>query len=221
MNITINLYPSDKIENMSKYGGYTMDVNFIRFLEAAEEIRKMQDNRETLSEKIKSVHDAAMEHYNKIAETYKGSKQRNIDRMEKAEEENRYNKSKIVELTKKQIQAETEKQPFAGSEELARLKVEVASYPQTVEALDSLINGVVVPAADVEALEEYRREWQALNNDRKIIDEKIQVKLLEIQKNLIPFCMATFEIIPAMLEFMPQEVYKEWETMRKEPRNEE
>ena len=198
-----------------------MNNNFIRFLDAAEEVRQMQENRETLAGEIKGVYSAAMEHYNKIAETYRESKQRFIDRMEKAEEENRSNERKIVELTKKQIQAETVGGAFDGFDELARLKGEVAAYPQTVEALNSLIDGVVVPAADVEAFEEYRREWQELSNNKKGLEDKIQIKLLEIQKNFIPFCMATFEIIPAMLEFMPQEVAEEWETMRKEPSNEE
>lgn len=198
-----------------------MNNNFIRFLDAAEEVRQMQENRETLAGEIKSVYSAAMEHYNKIAETYRESKQRFIDRMEKAEEENRSNEQKIVELTKKQIQAETVGGAFDELDELARLKGEVAAYPQTVEALNSLIDGVVVPAADVEAFEEYRREWQELSNNKKGLGDKMQIKLLEIQKNLIPFCMATFEIIPAMLEFMPQEVAKEWEAMRKEPNDEE
>ena len=198
-----------------------MNNNFIRFLDAAEEVRQMQENRETLTEEIKALYTAAMEHYNKIAETYREDKQRFIDRMEKAKEENRSNEQKIVELTKKQIQAETVGGAFDELDELARLKGEVAAYPQTVEALNSLIDGVVVPAADVEAFEEYRREWQELSNNKKGLEDKIQIKLLEIQKNLIPFCMATFEIIPAMLEFMPQEVAKEWETMRKEPSNEE
>lgn len=198
-----------------------MDNNFIRFLDAAEEVRQMQENRETLAEEIKALYTAAMEHYNKIAETYREDKQRFIDRMEKAKEENRSNEQKIVELTKKQVQAEMVGNAFNESEELTHLKGEVAAYPQTVEALNSLIDGVVVPAADVEAFEEYRREWQELSNNKKGLEDKIQIKLLEIQKNLIPFCMATFEIIPAMLEFMPQEVAKEWETMRKEPSNEE
>ena len=198
-----------------------MNNNFIRFLDAAEEVRQMQENRETLAEEIKALYTAAMEHYNKIAETYREDKQRFIDRMEKAKEENRSNEQKIVELTKKQIQAETVGGAFDELDELARLKGEVAAYPQTVEALNSLIDGVVVPAADVEAFEEYRREWQELSNNKKGLEDKIQIKLLEIQKNLMPFCMATFEIIPAMLEFMPQEVAKEWETMRKEPSNEE
>lgn len=198
-----------------------MDNNFIRFLDAAEEVRQMQENRETLAEEIKALYTAAMEHYNKIAEIYREDKQRFIDRMEKAKEENRSNEQKIVELTKKQVQAEMVGNAFDESEELAHLKGEVAAYPQTVEALNSLMDGVVVPAADVEAFEEYRREWQELSNNKKGLEGKIQIKLLEIQKNLIPFCMATFEIIPAMLEFMPQEVAKEWETMRKEPSNEE
>lgn len=198
-----------------------MDNNFIRFLDAAEEVRQMQENRETLAEEIKALCTAAMEHYNKIAETYREDKQRFIDRMEKAKEENRSNEQKIVELTKKQVQAEMVGNAFDESEELTHLKGEVAAYPQTVEALNSLIDGVVVPAADVEAFEEYRREWQELSNNKKGLEDKIQIKLLEIQKNLIPFCMATFEIIPAMLEFMPQEVAKEWETMRKELSNEE
>ena len=198
-----------------------MDNNFIRFLDAAEEVRQMQENRETLAEEIKALYTAAMEHYNKIAETYREDKQRFIDRMEKAKEENRSNEQKIVELTKKQVQAEMVENAFDESEELTHLKGEVAAYPQTVEALNSLIDGVVVPAADVEAFEEYRREWQGLSNNKKGLEDKIQIKLLEIQKNLIPFCIATFEIIPAMLEFMPQEVAKEWETMRKEPSNEE
>lgn len=198
-----------------------MNNNFIRFLDAAEEVRQMQENRETLAEEIKALYTAAMEHYNKIAETYREDKQRFIDRMEKAKEENRSNEQKIVELTKKQIQAETVGGAFDELDELARLKGEVAAYPQTVEALNSLIDGVVVPAADVEAFEEYRREWQELSNNKKGLEDKIQIKMLEIQKNLIPFCMATFEIIPAMLEFMPQEVAKEWETMRKEPSDEE
>lgn len=198
-----------------------MDNNFIRFLDAAEEVRQMQENRETLAEEIKALHTAAMEHYNKIAETYREDKQRFIDRMEKAKEENRSNEQKIVELTKKQVQLEMAGNAFNESEELAHLKGEVAAYPQTVEALNSLIDGVVVPAADVEAFEEYRREWQKLSNNKKGLEDKIQIKMLEIQKNLIPFCMATFEIIPAMLEFMPQEVAKEWGTMRKEPSNEE
>lgn len=198
-----------------------MDNNFIRFLDAAEEVRQMQENRETLAEEIKALYTAAMEHYNKMAEIYREDKQRFIDRMEKAKEENRSNEQKIVELTKKQVQAEMVGNAFDESEELAHLKGEVAAYPQTVEALNSLIDGVVVPAADVEAFEEYRREWQELSNNKKGLEAKIQIKLLEMQKNLIPFCMATFEIIPAMLEFMPQEVAKEWETMRKEPSNEE
>lgn len=198
-----------------------MDNNFIRFLDAAEEVRQMQENRETLAEEKKALYTAAMEHYNKIAETYREDKQRFIDRMEKAKEENRSNEQKIVELTKKQVQAEMVGNTFDELEELAHLKGEVAAYPQTVEALNSLIGGVVVPAADVEAFEEYRREWQELSNNKKGLEDKIQIKMLEIQKNLIPFCMATFEIIPAMLEFMPQEVAKEWETMRKEPSNEE
>lgn len=198
-----------------------MNNNFIRFLDAAEEVRQMQENRETLAEEIKALYTAAMEHYNKIAETYREDKQRFIDRMEKAKEENRSNEQKIVELTKKQIQAATVGGAFDELDELARLKGEVAAYPQTVEALNCLIDGVVVPAADVEAFEEYRREWQELSNNKKGLEDKIQIKMLEIQKNLIPFCMATFEIIPAMLEFMPQEVAKEWGTMRKEPSNEE
>lgn len=198
-----------------------MNNNFIRFLDAAEEVRQMQENRETLAEEIKALYTAAMEHYNKIAETYREDKQRFIDRMEKAKEENRSNEQKIVELTKKQIQAETVGGAFNELDELARLKGEVAAYPQMVEALNSLIDGVVVPAADVEAFEEYRREWQELSNNKKGLEDKIQIKMLEIQKNLIPFCMATFEIIPAMLEFMPQEVAKEWETMRKESSDEE
>lgn len=198
-----------------------MDNNFIRFLDAVEEVRQMQEKRETLAGEIKGVYSAAMEHYNKIAETYRESKQHFIDRMEKAKEENRSNEQKIIELTKKQIQAETVGGAFDELDELARLKGEVAAYPQTVEALNSLIDGVVVPAADVEAFEEYRREWQELSNNKKGLGDKIQIKLLEIQKNLIPFCMATFEIIPAMLEFMPQEVAKEWEAMRKEPNDEE
>lgn len=198
-----------------------MDNNFIRFLDAAEEVRQMQENRETLAEEIKALYTAAMEHYNKIAETYREDKQRFIDRMEKAKEENQSNEQKIVELTKKQVQAETVGSAFDESDELAHLKEEITAYPHTVKALKSLIDGVMVPAADVEAFEEYRREWQELSNNKKGLEDKIQIKLLEIQKNLIPFCMATFEIIPAMLEFMPQEVAKEWETMRKEPSNEE
>lgn len=73
-----------------------MDNNFIRFLDAAEEVRQMQENRETLAEEIKALYTAAMEHYNKIAETYREDKQRFIDRMEKAKEENRSNEQKIV-----------------------------------------------------------------------------------------------------------------------------
>lgn len=198
-----------------------MDNNFIRFLDAAEEIRQMQENREELKEKAKAAHNEAMEHINITIETYRSGKQQYIDLMKKAEEENQGNEKRVVELTKQQIQAVTTGKSFAMAEELARLKGEVATYPQTVEAFRSLTDSVAVPAADVEAFEEYRREWQRLSDDIKAIEDKIQMKLLEIQKNIIPFCMATFEVIPGNREFLPEEVAKEWEAMRKEPNNEE
>lgn len=198
-----------------------MDNNFIRFLDAAEEIRQMQENREELKEKAKAAHDEAMEHINKTIETYRGGKRQYIDLMKKVEEENRDNEKRVVELTKQQIQAATAGKSFAMAEELARLKGEVATYPQTMEAFRSLADDIVIPAADVEAFEEYRQEWQGLSNDIKAIEHEMQIKLLEIQKNIIPFCMATFEVIPGNREFLPEEVAKEWEAMRKEPNNEE
>lgn len=198
-----------------------MDNNFIRFLDAAKEIRQMQENREELKEKAKAAHNEAVKHISKMIETYRGGKQQYIDLMKKAEEENRDNEKRVVELTKQQIQAATTGKSFAMAEELARLKGEVATYPQTVGAFQSLADDIVIPAADVEAFEEYRREWQGLSNDIKAIEDKIQMKLLEIQKNIIPFCMATFEVIPGNREFLPEEVAKEWEAMRKEPNNEE
>ena len=198
-----------------------MDNNFIRFLDAAEEIRQMQESREELKEKAKAVYSEAMEHISKTIKTYRSGKQQYIDLMKKAEEENQSNEKRVVELTKQQIQAATTGKSFAMAEELARLKGEVVTYPQTVEAFRNLTDSVAVPAADVEAFEEYRREWQELSDDIKTIEDKIQMKLLEIQKNIIPFCMATFEIIPGNREFLPEEVAKEWEAMRKEPNNEE
>lgn len=198
-----------------------MDNNFVRFLDAAEEIRQMQENREELKEKAKAAHNEAMEHTNKTIETYRGGKQQYINLMKKAEEENRDNEKRVVELTKQQIQAATTGESFTMAEELARLKGEVATYPQTVEAFRSLADDIVIPAADVEAFEEYRREWQELSNDIKEIEHEMQIKLLEIQKNIIPFCMATFEVIPGNREFLPEEVAKEWEAMGKEPTDEE
>ena len=198
-----------------------MDNNFVRFLDAVEEIRQMQEKREELKEKAKAAHNEAMEHINRTIETYRSGKQQYIDLMKKAEEENQDNEKRVVELTKQQIQAATTGKSFAMAEELARLKGEVATYPQTVEAFRSLADDVVIPAADVEAFEEYRREWQGLSNDIKAIEHEMQIKLIEIQKNIIPFCMATFEIIPGNREFLPEEVAKEWEAMRKEPTDEE
>lgn len=198
-----------------------MDNNFMRFLDAAEEIRQMQESREELKEKAKTAHNEAMEHINRTIETYRSGKQQYIDLMKKTEEENQDNERRVVELTKQQIQAATTGESFTMVEELARLKGEVATYPQTVEAFRSLTDSVAVPAADVEAFEEYRREWQGLSDDIKAIEDKIQMKLLEIQKNIIPFCMATFEVVPGNREFLPEEVAKEWKAMRKEPTNEE
>lgn len=198
-----------------------MDNNFVRFLDAVEEIRQMQEKREELKEKAKAAHNEAMEHINRTIETYRSGKQQYIDLMKKAEEENQDNEKRVVELTKQQIQAATTGKSFAMAEELARLKGEVATYPQTVEAFRSLADDVVIPAADVEAFEEYRREWQGLSNDIKAIEHEMQIELIEIQKNIIPFCMATFEIIPGNREFLPEEVAKEWEAMRKEPTDEE
>lgn len=198
-----------------------MNNNFIRLLDAAEEIRQMQENREKLKEKARGVRGDTLEHVRKSADAYQAKKQQYIDRMSKAEEENQDNEKRIVELTRAQIQAETAGEPFTMAEELARLKGEVAAYPQTEEAIQSLIDEIVIPAAEVETLEGYRREWQEVSTELKALEEKIQLKLLEVQKNIIPFCMATFEVIPASREFLPQEVAEEWEEMRKEPNNEE
>lgn len=221
MNIPINLYPRDKIENMSKYGGYTMDSNFITLFDSVERIRQKQEERERIRKDIAGIKQNAAACYSHIAEEYRGKENKYDEQISKADTENQENKRRITELIRQQIQAETAGEPFEMAAELDRLKAEVATYPQKVEALQSLKDEVYIPAADVEKIEGFLREWQELKNSIRPVEDAIQNELISIREKAIPYCMATFEIIPGLDGFLPDDVNRDFETMRKEPSNEE
>ena len=197
------------------------DNYFLRLSDAVETIRQKQEERERIGQEMAGIVAKATSHYCTISEAYRNEERRIDERMEHAEAENADSKGRIVELTRQQIQAETAGEPFTMRGELDRLKAEVATYPQKVEALQSLKAEVVIAAADMARLEEYRREWQRLTVERASIENEMQQALIELRDGNIPYCLATFEVIPGRRVFLPDNIEKDIETMRKEHRNDE
>ena len=180
------------------------DNYFLRLSDAVETIRQKQEERERIGQEMAGIVAKATSHYCTISEAYRNEERRIDERMEHAEAENADSKGRIVELTRQQIQAETAGEPFTMRGELDRLKAEV-----------------VIAAADMARLEEYRREWQRLTVERASIENEMQQALIELRDGNIPYCLATFEVIPGRRVFLPDNIEKDIETMRKEHRNDE
>lgn len=180
----------------------------LRVRELEEEREKMKSDREEL---LKRTSDA----FSVIFEKYRNEEQQ-LDMMIKdAESENRENKAEIVRLTKESIKASAEGAEFIDIDKLNKLKADVATHPQKVEALEQLKCGVCVPSKDVDMLEEYHRQGRTIGNSILRIGNEIQEILVDVRDRISLNCFASFEHIPGREEFAP-EIFTKLRNMRKE-----
>lgn len=192
-----------------------MDKNFEELFTKVSDLQKLQEEREKLKGERLELENRARAFFNSVVERYRQEESRIDDRMKEAEKENEANKAEVVALTRQQLKAETEKEPFTDAERLGQLKAEVATYPQKVEALGQLKNDVCVSVADQEKISKYRAEGADLGNRIGKVSGEMQLLFADIQNRLIMNCLATFEYIPGRAEFMPDQI-KTLQSMRKE-----
>lgn len=192
-----------------------MDKNFGELFTKVSELQKLQEEREKLKGERLELENRARAFFNSVIERYRQEESRIDERMEEAERENESNKAAVVELTRQQLKAEAAKEPFTDAERLGKLKAEVATYPQKVEALGQLKNEVCISSQDQEIISVYRADGADLGNRIKSISGEMQLLFADIQNRLIMNCLATFEYIPGRAEFLPDQL-KILQSMRKE-----
>lgn len=192
-----------------------MNKNFEELFTKVSELQKLQEERERLKGERLELENRARTFFDSVIERYRQEESRIDERMEEAERENEENKAAIVALTRQQLKAEAEKEPFTDVERLGKLKAEVATYPQKVEALGQLENEVCISTADQEIISAYRADGADLGNRIKNISGEMQLLFADIQNRLILNCLATFEYIPGRAEFLPDQL-KTLQSMRKE-----
>lgn len=192
-----------------------MDKNFEELFAKVSELQKLQEERDKLKGERMELETRAKKFFDSVVERYRQEESRFDELMKEAEKENEVNKAAVVALTRQQLKAETEKKSFTYAERLGQLKAEVATYPQKVEALEQLKNEVCISSEDQKIIFEYRTEGAVLVNRIKRVSEKMQLLFADIQNRLILNCLATFEYIPGMAEFMPDQL-KTLQNMRKE-----
>lgn len=192
-----------------------MDKNFDELFTKVSELQELQKEREKLKGERLKLENRAKAFFNSVIERYRQEESRIDERMEEAERENEANKAAVVALARQQLKAEATKEPFTDAERLGKLKVEVTTYPQKVEALGQLKNEVCISSADQEIIYGYRAEGTNLGNRINRVSGEMQLLFADIQNRLILNCLATFEYIPGMVEFLPDQL-KTLQGMRKE-----
>lgn len=192
-----------------------MDKNFEELFTKISEVQKLQEEREKLKGERLELGNRARAFFNSVIERYRQEESRIDERMEEAERENEANKAAIVALTRQQLKAEAAEEPFTDEERLGKLKAEVVTYPQKVEALGKLKNEVCISSQDQEIISTYRADGADLGNRIGRISGEMQLLFADIQNRLILNCLATFEYIPGRAEFLPDQ-FKILQSMRKE-----
>ena len=192
-----------------------MNKNFEELFTKVSELQKLQEERERLKGERLELENRARTFFDSVIERYRQEESRIDERTEEAERENEENKAAIVALTRQQLKAEAEKEPFTDVERMGKVKAEVATYPQKVEALGQLKNEVCISTADQEIISAYRADGADLGNRINRVSGEMQLLFADIQNRLILNCLATFEYIPGRAEFLPDQL-KTLQSMRKE-----
>lgn len=192
-----------------------MDKNFKQLLEQIEEIKEILGKIEKLKEERSELLNDAQTLFNSVVGSYQENEKQIIDRMKQEEIQNQNNKNEIVVLTRQQLKAESSGSDFIDSDRLKKLKEEVAVYPMKMEALESLINEIVISAADNEKMSCYEYDWIQLSREIDRLNYKVQDVLVKIRDVSIFGCLASMEFIPGRNEFM-REKLEMWKMMRME-----
>lgn len=192
-----------------------MDKNFEELFLNVSELKKLQEEREALKGERLKLENQSKDFFNSVVEKYQQEESRIDERMKEAEKANNVNKAAIVELTRQQLKAEVTGETFADMERLGKLKAEVATYPQKLEAFEQLKNEVCVSLADQEIIYGYRAEGADIGSRISKISSKMLPLLADIHHRIALNCLATFEHIPGMDEFLPEQ-FKILQSMRKE-----
>ena len=156
-----------------------MNKNFEELFTKVSELQKLQEERERLKGERLELENRARTFFDSVIERYRQEESRIDERTEEAERENEENKAAIVALTRQQLKAEAEKEPFTDVERLGKLKAEVATYPQKVEALGQLKNEVCISTADQEIISAYRADGADLGNRINRVSGEIQLKTFQ------------------------------------------
>ncbi len=193
-----------------------MDNNFIMLFGSVDELRKKQEERENIKAAVADVKQKAENLICDILQKYKEKESRIDEQMAKAEAENEQRKANIVRLEKERLKATAGGGVFTQQKELAEVKAEVVTHPQTLEALQELKNEILVPLDDVERLQELRSEWEELTNEQNNLESEMQEILIKIKNSDVLNCLATFEIIPGIRSFLSDGSSKKYNALRKE-----
>ena len=193
-----------------------MDNNFTMLFGSVDELREKQEKRENIKAAVADARRKADDLVSDILQKYREEESRIDEQTAQAEAKNERHKADIVRLEKERIKAGAGGGVFAHKEELAEAKAEVATYPQTLEALQELKKEIFVPLAEVERLEEIRREWGRLTREQSTIESEMQEILIKIKNTDVLNCLATFEVIPGLRSFLSDENGREYEALQKE-----
>ena len=193
-----------------------MDNNFTMLFGSVDELREKQEKRENIKAAVADARRKADDLVSDILQKYREEEGRIDEQTAQAEAKNERHKADIVRLEKERIKAGAGGGVFAHKEELAEAKAEVATYPQTLEALQELKKEIFVPLAEVERLEEIRREWGRLTREQSTIESEMQEILIKIKNTDVLNCLATFEVIPGLRSFLSDENGREYEALQKE-----
>ena len=181
------------------------------------EVMAIQENREKLLSEDDRLKTEARMLALEALEQYCNTEKQYKNLIAEAAREKDLNEKRIVQLMKKKIMEEGDAVLEA---ELKMLKGEVIAFPQTVEALEEIINEVKIPLSVVERFRLYESEWIQNRTEIKAVENELMAKLLQVQKGILPACNSSLEVVPGRIEFIPEDIAKQWRESRKEKKDE-
>ena len=192
-----------------------MNNNYEELLLKVREIAEHYEQLEKLKKDRKNIESACGEFISFVIAKYQKEEKEISDRMDQEAEKNRNDKEEIIQLTKKQLKAEMQGNPFTGEERLEELKVKAAAHPQKIEALKQIKAEICVSAADMKSIVEYEYAGGEIIRQIQKKAEEISEILSDVRDRIILNCLASLEIPPAMTRFMDDQFHI-LQNMRKE-----
>lgn len=168
-----------------------MNEHFIKIFETSEELKQVIEQREKLCEERKQIIQETRLLFNKVIAKYQEERKKIDDLQAKAEKENQEKQKTIIVLTKQLITSGENKS--VTTQELEKLKGDVATYPLQIEAYEQLKKEICVPCDDIDKLNLYKEKGREIG--QQIYNKTATIcRLLAELKSISDSCVTIFDM---------------------------